>query len=52
MSCNLLLHNPQPQERELRDVIVEIEASIEASNAAQTGTQVTFTQDAWGRSTA
>lgn len=32
---------------ELRDGVVEIRASIEASNAAQAGTHVTFTQDAW-----
>jgi len=32
---------------EERDGIVEIQASIEASNAAQAGTHVTFTQDAW-----
>jgi proteasome lid subunit RPN8/RPN11 len=29
------------------DGIIEIEASIEALNAAQAGTHVTFTQDAW-----
>ncbi|WP_446744416.1 Mov34/MPN/PAD-1 family protein [Silvibacterium acidisoli] len=32
---------------ELRGGVVEIQASIEASNAAQAGTHVTFTQDAW-----
>lgn len=31
--------------------VVEITASIEALNAAQAGTHVTFTQDAWRRST-
>jgi proteasome lid subunit RPN8/RPN11 len=30
-----------------RNDVVEIRASIEASNAAQAGTHVTFTQDAW-----
>jgi proteasome lid subunit RPN8/RPN11 len=32
---------------ETRDGVVEITASIEALNAAQAGTHVTFTQDAW-----
>jgi proteasome lid subunit RPN8/RPN11 len=30
-----------------RNGVVEVRASIEASNAAQAGTHVTFTQDAW-----
>src|SRR6202789_2638627 len=30
-----------------RNGMVEVRASIEASNAAQSGTHVTFTQDAW-----
>lgn len=32
---------------EERDGAIEVQASIEASNAAQAGTHVTFTQDAW-----
>jgi proteasome lid subunit RPN8/RPN11 len=32
---------------EEKDGIVEVQASIEASTAAQAGTHVTFTQDAW-----
>jgi proteasome lid subunit RPN8/RPN11 len=32
---------------ENRNGVVEVRASIEASNAAQAGTHVTFTQDAW-----
>lgn len=32
---------------ETRDGVVEVTASIEALNAAQAGTHVTFTQDAW-----